>query len=275
MSIQTKVNTLQTVPIPDPFEAAPPGTRIRLLSYNIQVGIAAKRYRDYVTGSWKHVLPHAQIYDNLSRIAHAISDFDIVALQEVDAGSLRTSFINLTEFLAKKGDFPFWYEQTNRRFGRIARHSNGLLSHYRPSEVNDHKLPGLRGRGVMVARYGPQDNPLVLLIMHMALGKRARQRQFEYIAKIVNQYEHVVVMGDLNCQPDSNEMQFLLSATDLCEPCHGLKTFPSWRPARTLDHILTSPSLEVNDVHVLQHLLSDHLPIAMEITLPEEFHLAA
>ncbi len=267
---------MHTVPIPDPFEAASPGTRLRLLSYNIQVGIAAKRYRDYVTDSWKHVLPHAQIYDNLGRIARAISDFDIVALQEVDGGSLRSSFINQTEYLATRAGFPFWHHQTNRNLGKIAAHSNGLLSRYRPTQIHEHKLPGLLpGRGVMVVRYGHQDNPLVLLIMHMALGKRARQRQFEYVTRIVNQYQHVIVMGDLNCQPDSNEMQFLISATDLCEPCHGLKTFPSWRPARTLDHILTSSSLQVHDVHVMQHLLSDHLPIAMEITLPDEFHIAA
>ena len=265
----------QTIPMPSLTDAPSPGTRIRLLSYNIQVAIGTTRARHYFTESWKHVLPHAQIYDNLTHIARAISGFDIVALQEVDAGSLRSSFINQTEFLAKKADFPFWSQQTNRKFGKIARHSNGLLSRFRPTEVHHHKLPGLPGRGVMVVRYGTHDNPLVLLIMHMALGRNARMRQFAYVAEIVNQYEHVVVMGDLNCQPESEEMRFLLSATDLCEPCHGLKTFPSWRPARTIDHILTSPSLEVHDVHVLQHLLSDHLPIAMEINLPDKFHFAA
>ena len=267
---------MQPVPIPDPLETASPGTRLRLLSYNIQVGIGGKRYRDYVTDSWKHVLPHSQSHQNLGHIARAISDFDIVALQEVDAGSLRTNFVNQTEYLATHAGFPFWHHQTNRTIGKIAAHSNGLLSRYRPTHIHDHKLPGfLPGRGVMVVRYGHHDNPLVLLIMHMALGKRARQRQFEYVTRIVNQYEHVVVMGDLNCQPDSREMQFLISATDLCEPCHDLKTFPSWRPARTLDHILTSTSLDVHDVHVLQHLHSDHLPIAMEITLPDNFHIAA
>jgi len=266
---------MQTIPIPDPDDKSVSGTRIRLLSYNIQVGMASTRPHHYLTESWKHLLPHAQIYDNLTRIAHAISGFDIVALQEVDAGSLRSSFINQTEYLAKKGGFPFWHEQTNRTIGKFARHSNGLLSHFKPAEVNNYKLPGLRGRGVMVARYGSKDNSLVLLVLHMALGSRARQRQFEYVADIVKQYEHVIVMGDLNCQPDSPEMQYLLRTTNLCEPCHSLKTFPSWRPARTIDHILTSPSLYVHDVHVLQHMLSDHLPIAMEIVLPEKFNLAA
>ncbi|VAX03886.1 Endonuclease/exonuclease/phosphatase family protein [hydrothermal vent metagenome] len=266
----------QTVPIPDPFDLddAPYGRRVRLLSYNIQVGIASTRFRDYLTESWKHVLPHSRLYDNLSRIARAISDFDIVALQEVDAGSLRSGFVNQTEFLAKKAGFPFWHHHTNRRLGKIARHSNGLLSRFKPMEITNHKLPGrLPGRGVMVVRYGHRDNPLVLLVLHMALGARARQRQFEFVAGLVNRYQHVVVMGDLNCQPDSNEMRFLLSATDLCEPLHGLKTYPSWRPMRTLDHILTSPSLKVHDVHVMQHLLSDHLPIATEIILPDGLQL--
>jgi endonuclease/exonuclease/phosphatase family metal-dependent hydrolase len=267
---------MKFVPVPDPFAPAADGNRLRLLSYNIQVGIGATRFRDYLTESWKHVLPHARLHDNLTRIAHAISSFDIVALQEVDAGSLRTGFINQTEFLAKRAGFPFWHHQTNRSIGKIAAHSNGLLSRIKPTEIHNHRLPGLvPGRGVMVARYGHHDNPLVLLIVHLALGKRARQRQFAYIADIVNRYQHVVVMGDLNCQPDSEEMRFLLSATDLCEPGHVLKTFPSWRPARTIDHILTSTTLQVHDVHVLQHMLSDHLPIAMEISLPKEFHHAA
>ncbi|WP_455223260.1 endonuclease/exonuclease/phosphatase family protein [Kaarinaea lacus] len=252
------------------------GKRIRLLSYNIQVGIGSVSYRHYVTTAWKHVLPHAQIYENLHKIAHAISGFDIVALQEVDAGSLRSSFINQAEFLASHAGFPFWYHQTNRKIANIARHSNGVLSKFKPSEVSDYKLPGfLPGRGVMLVRYGHPENPLILLIVHLALSKRARLRQLEFISEIVNCYEHVVVMGDLNCQPNSRELQHLLNTTNLCEPIHGLKTFPSWRPQRTLDHILASPSLEVYDVHVLDHLLSDHLPIAMEIQLPSGLELAA
>ena len=43
--------------------------RLRIMSYNIQVGMASTAYRHYFTEFWKHVLPHAQIYDNLSAIA--------------------------------------------------------------------------------------------------------------------------------------------------------------------------------------------------------------
>lgn len=252
------------------------GKRIRLLSYNIQVGIGSVSYRHYLTTAWKHVLPHAQIYENLHKIAQAISGFDIVALQEMDAGSIRSSFINQAEFLAEHGGFPFWYHQTNRKIGKIAQHSNGVLSKFKPNEVAEYKLPGfIPGRGVMVVRYGHPDNPLILLILHLALSKRARLKQLAFVGEIVNCYEHVVVMGDLNCQPDSKELQQLLNTTNLVEPTHGLNTFPSWRPVRKIDHILTSPSLEIFDVHVLDHLLSDHLPIAMELQLPSDLELAA
>ncbi len=254
----------------------PHGQTLRLLSYNIQVAIAATSMRRYLTTLWKHVLPHPKIYENLNNIASIISHFDIVALQEVDAGSLRSSFINQIEFLAEKGDFPYWSSQTNREIGILTKHSNGLLSRYAPFEISDYKLPGkIPGRGAMVVRYGDPQNPLILVIVHLALGRRTRMQQLEFVSEIVNCYQHVVVMGDFNCQPESAELSYLMNTTNLCDPEHGLMTFPSWKPARRIDHILTSPSLIVHDVHVLEHLYSDHLPIAMEIGLPPDVNLAA
>lgn len=260
----------------DSSSAEPEGQRLRLLSYNIQVAIAATSYRNTVATLWKHIFPHAQSYENLRQISEVTNQFDIVALQEVDAGSFRSSFINQIEDLAVKGDFPYWFHQTNREIGNLTKHSNGLLSRFEPYEVNDYKLPGrIPGRGVMVVRYGTPENPLILLILHLALGKRTRLRQLEFVSEIVNCYQHVVLMGDLNCQPDSPELGYLLNTTNLCDPEHGLMTYPSWKPARRLDHIFTSPSLQVHDVHVLDHRLSDHLPIAMEISLPPDLKLVS
>jgi len=268
--------SIKISPMPFDFPSKRSDKHIRLLSYNIQVGIAATSYGQYVTALWKHFLPHAEIYDNLSQIATAIQDFDIVGLQEVDAGSFRSSFVNQIEYLAEKGGFPYWYHQTNREIAKITKHSNGVISKFKPIEVDDYKLPGvIPGRGIMVIKYGNPANPLILITVHLALGKRARQRQLEFVSEIVNCYDHVVVMGDMNCQTDSAELQYLLTTTNLVDPEHGLKTFPSWRPARKLDHILTSASLEVHDVHVLDHVLSDHLPIAMDIMLPDDLDIAA
>lgn len=243
---------------------------LRLLSYNIQVGIGGSRMRDYFTHSWKHLLPHAQTYQNLDQIAKITNAYDVVALQEVDGGSLRSSFINQTEYLAHKAMFPYWKHQINRNLGNIAKHSNGLLSRFKPAEVLNIKLPGIiPGRQAMVVRYGNENNPLVLVIMHLALGQRARHLQIDHISEIIRQYDHVVLMGDMNCQPGSSEMNYLLNKTELCEPLHALKTFPSWRPKKKLDHILVTPTIEISDVHVLNYRYSDHLPIAMDIQIPE------
>ncbi|MGA9033848.1 MAG: endonuclease/exonuclease/phosphatase family protein [Sulfuricaulis sp.] len=243
--------------------------RLRLLSYNIQTGIAANSYRHYLTHSWKHVLPCPKRLDNLSRIAALIGEFDIVGLQEVDGGSLRSGFINQTEFLAIEGRFPYWNDQTNRNLGKFAQHSTGVLSRLCPAEVIEVKLPGMiPGRGALTVRYGHGDDALILVIVHLALGKRARLRQVQCIAEIIRDYRHVIVMGDMNCSTDSHEIDWLVKRTSLREPPHNLHTFPSWRPSRNLDQILVSPSLVVERINALNCAYSDHLPIAMEVILP-------
>jgi len=243
--------------------------RLRLLSYNIQAGITTSGYRHYLTNSWKHVLPCPKRLANLDRIAGLIGAFDVVGLQEVDGGSLRSGFINQTEYLALEARFPYWYDQTNRNLGKFAQHSTGLLSRIRPAEITEVKLPGvIPGRGALTVRYGNGDDALILVIAHLALGQRARFRQVECIADIIRDYRHVIVMGDMNCGSESREIDWLVKRTALCEPAHDLPTFPSWRPSRNLDQILVSPSLKVERMDVLNYPFSDHLPIAMEVALP-------
>lgn len=268
-----ELNYLQSVETMRTPDACTGNLRLRLLTYNIQVGIASRRYHHYLTHSWKHVLPHAESLSNLERIAQVVHEFDIVALQEADAGSFRSLYVNQIEFLARRGAFPYWYSQTNRNLGKIAQHSNGLLSRRRPLDIVEHRLPGfIPGRGLLEVHYGSVEHPLVLLLVHLALSKRARLRQIAYICQLVNRHDHVMVLGDFNCRAQSEEMSLLLAHTDLCKPVDELPTFPSWRPHRNIDHILATSTITVNDAQVLPHTASDHLPIAVDISLPQ--HLA-
>lgn len=260
---------------PDREAAAGSGQRLRLVSYNIQTGTSTSRYRHYLTQGWKQMLPHAQRMENLAHIGEMLANYDLVGLQEVDAGSLRSGFINQTEYIAHRASFPFWYHQTTRRMGVFAQHSNGFLSRYRPAEVDDHKLPGaIPGRGALFVRFGGTGESLVIVILHLALGRRSRGRQLDYISEVASAFRHVIIMGDMNCRSDSPEMRRLLASGNLCEPAHNLYTFPSWRPERNIDHILVSPSLTVERVRVLHHTYSDHLPIAMDVILPEGVRLS-
>ena len=244
---------------------------LHLMSYNIHAGIAINKYRHYLTHSWKHLLPYRKRGENLDRIASMAARFDVVGLQETDSGSIRSEFINQVDYLAEGGGFPYRYHQTNRRLGKIAQHSMGLLSRLPILEVDEHKLPGaIPGRGTLVARLEYGRRPLVLMIVHLALGRRARLRQINYISAMVRRHENVVIMGDLNFRSESGEMAHLLRRSGLREPIHGLHTFPSWRPHRNIDHILVSPSLQVRKAEVIECQYSDHLPVAAQVSLRDD-----
>ena len=243
---------------------------LKLLSFNIQVGINTQQYRHYLTKSWQHILPHGKRLGTLDRIARVIPDFDVVALQEADGGSIRSGFINQTEYLALKGHFPYWYHQINRNLGKLAQHSNGLLSRFEPFALEDHKLPGLiPGRGAIVARFGNPKEPLVIVMLHLALSKRTRDIQLSYIRDIVQQHQHVVLMGDMNTHANQLLNDSPLKETALHAAHWGENTFPSWKPKRSLDHILISPSLIINRFDVLNIPITDHLPVAVEVQLPD------
>lgn len=257
-------------------EASPAGHRLRLLSFNIQTGISSRGYHQYLTQGWRYVLPHRRRQENLDRIAQLASGFDIVGLQEVDGGSLRTGFVNQVEYLAWKAGFPFWHHHVHRNLGSLAQHSNGVLSRLRPAQVTEHRLPGfIPGRGAIAVRYGEARNPLTLFIVHLALGHRARLRQLGYLSELVNEHPHAILMGDMNCQFLNEDLDLLMARTRLRFPERGMSTFPSWQPQRHLDHILVSESLHVHNTHVLHCSVSDHLPIAMEVVVPQDVHLTA
>ena len=250
------------------------GHWVKVLSYNIQVGIPSNRYRHYLTNSWKHVLPFHGRKANLQNIGRFLSDFDIVGLQEVDAGSLRTIYMNQTSFLAREAGFPHWHQTTNRDLSHIAKHSMGLLSRFPSAHSVGHRLPSrIPGRGALEVHMGRGKQPLVVLTLHLSLGRNDRMRQLEYISDVARRYEHVIVMGDLNCAHDSDEIAMLINEAGLCEPLHTEQTYPSWQPLQSFDHILVSPSLEVRDVQVYRRFYSDQLPVCAQIKVPDEVHL--
>lgn len=260
-----KINSL---PAPQPAAAAPPQV-LRLLSYNIQAAIGTSSFHHYVTRSWRHVLPDWRGLQRLDRIAQVLAHYDLVSLQEVDGGSLRSGFVNQVAYLADLARFEYWFQQLNRNLGKLGQYSNGVLSRFVPYEIEDHKLPGLKGRGAIVAKYGNAENTLVLVNLHLALSEKARFRQLGYVRELIQHHEHVVVMGDMNCRSDQI-IDTPLRDTHLLQVTGNHHTYPSWNPTRNIDHILVSPSLTINHVKVLDYDYSDHRPIAMEVQLPQQ-----
>ena len=258
-----------------PRQVALPDDRLRLLSFNVQAGIGTTRFSDYLLGSWKHLVASPANVRNIERIAEVLRQHDVVALQEVDGGSLRSRFKNQIVHLANVAEFPFWHQQLNRNLGRLGQFSNGLLSRVVPYHIEDHRLPGLPGRGAFVVKYGHPDNPLVVVGVHLALGEKYRNAQLAYLRDLLRQYRHVIVMGDFNCLPE-HLINSPFSELDLRLMEGDHRTYPSWSPERHIDHILVSPTLDVVQHRVLEDcVLSDHLPVATEIMIPEDVRQAA
>ncbi|MGO2131958.1 MAG: endonuclease/exonuclease/phosphatase family protein [Halomonas sp.] len=243
--------------------------RIRLLTFNLQVGIQTSAYHHYLTRGWQHVLPHPKRQRRLRLISNILRRYDIVGLQEADGGSFRSGSINQVDYLAHQAGFPHHYQQLNRDLGKLAQHSNGLLSRLTPALVEEHRLPGtLPGRGAIHARYGSGPDALHIFVAHLALSQRGRNRQLDYLSEIIEPLRHVAVMGDLNCSFEQIQSHQRFCEAMALHPVHLPPSYPSWQPRKALDHILLSDSLQAERVKVLNRLFSDHLPIAIDVRLP-------
>ena len=79
--------------------------------------------------------------------------------------------------------------------------------------------------------------------------------------------EHVVVLGDLNSPLSAVMNHSPLSNCGLQSHPQPSPTYPSWQPSRIIDQALVSESLEINEYDVLDCHLSDHRPVAVEVSL--------
>lgn len=268
---KTPPNRIHRTHIP----ANEPHTRhsLKLISFNIQVGIRTHAFHHYFTRGWQHILPYHKRNHTLEEIGRLLRQYDVVALQEADGGSIRSGFVNQVKYLAEVGQFPYFYQQLNRNLGKLAQHSNGVLSRLRPHSVEDHPLPGvIPGRGAIQVQFGDGQDSLLIIMLHLSLGARTQDRQLQYIRYLVEHHPNVVIMGDMNNPLEHLQTRTPLQGLNLKAASETHYTYPSWQPEHALDHILVSPSLEIKHAEVLDCTISDHRPIAMEIGLPEQLH---
>lgn len=243
---------------------------MRLLSANIQAGSSTRRYSDYATRSWSHVLPLGNKRNSLDQIGDLAKRHDIVGLQESDPGSWRSGFTNQTHYLAERGGFDFWTHQPNRRIANVASSANALLSRLAPVEMHDHPLPGrISGRGLLMGRFGEGNEGLTIAVAHLSLGAQSRRSQLSYIAELIQEHPNAVLMGDFNCTADRPEMEILYKRTRLQPPDCMVHTFPAWRPQKAIDHVLITSSLTSSNQCAVPAAASDHLAVSVDLDVPE------
>ncbi len=254
---------MRCVPV---LETASQAARLRIATFNIQVGIGSRYPRHMLTYSFRYVLPHRQVLSNLNLIAGQLRGFDIIALQETDTGSFRNYQIHQAQYIASRARIPYCYTQVTRGISHFASISLGLLCRYPCTRLIRHRLPASRhGRGLMEAVFRVEDRELAVFVTHLSLRKANRMRQMRFLAQRLNRYPDAILMGDLNCEPGSVEFKYLLMHSKLEYSASGPDTFPSWKPRRRLDHILATHSLALEGLRTMPFICSDHLPVTAEI----------
>lgn len=213
-------------------------------------------------------MPAEDRKETLDKIAALMAGYDLVGLQEADAGSFRTGSINTVEYLSRETGLCHWRHQVNR-FMPHARHSLGLLSRFPITEVQKHRLPGkFSGRGMMVTTVDVAGLDLAICVAHLSLGRNDRITQIKYIRDVISGVGRpAILLGDMNTQGDSREFQLISEWGYLKPVTRDLPSYPSWNPSRGIDHIFVSDGITVNHARALNIVLTDHLPVATEIHL--------
>lgn len=221
------------------------------------------------------------------RVAEVIASChpDIVALQELDVGRLRSGRVDQAETIARELGMELHFFPAVRileeQFG------DAILSRLPARLFKAGPLPRWRNaepRGALWATIRVQGTDLQVLNTHLGLWGRERNRQIdallgpEWLSHPACRPPYVLA-GDFNAPPHSRGYRRLASQlTDVCRAAGARPepTFPTRYPALRLDHLFVSRSIEVFDGRTvrtpLSRFASDHLPVVAELGLPNLQH---
>ncbi|WP_059173303.1 endonuclease/exonuclease/phosphatase family protein [Bacillus sp. FJAT-27445] len=236
------------------------GTSIKVMTYNIHHGVGIDNVLD------------------LGRIASLVREegADIVALQEVDRHyGARSNFEDQAQKLATLLGYHYVYaanldlhpteEGANRR-----QYGTAVLSKYPIIQSENYFLPSFwqEQRGLLETTINVKGSHIRVYNTHLGLDVQQRLAQVKEINKIVTAKKtEAILMGDLNAEPESEEIKLLLEGTnffDVFGNIEAVNTFPVEDPRIRIDYIFSSVGLKVSNQYVINSTYSDHLPVIAE-----------
>ena len=219
-----------------------------------------------------------------ARIARVIARArpDVVALQELDVGQMRSFGMDQAHLIARYLEMEFHFHPAIHI--EEERYGDAILTHLPQRLVKAGLLPGLAGtepRGALWVAIDVHGRTVQLINTHLGLHPRERAAQVE--ALLGSDWlghedcrEPVILCGDLNAVPSSPTCRKLgrqlIDAQIEARNHRPQRTFSSRFPSLRLDHIFISSGLEVSGIEVsnseLARVASDHLPLLAELRLP-------
>ncbi|MFO8018793.1 MAG: endonuclease/exonuclease/phosphatase family protein [Promethearchaeia archaeon] len=212
---------------------------------------------------------------DLDRIAEEIEerDPDILGLNEVDMGILKTGLIDIGTYLAEKLDMYLFYAPTYYNHYGIA-----ILSKYPFENVENIALPrspDVNGepRAVIRAKVEINNKLWTIYVNHLSTKEEDRIEQVPFIVELIEEQEfkRVVWMGDFNAQPDETPYELVNSSGDLefidthqyVDPVPKLTggLNENGKPTNRIDYIFCSPDLVPSKTEVHCSEASDHCAV--------------
>jgi endonuclease/exonuclease/phosphatase family metal-dependent hydrolase len=238
--------------------AAPGGTPLRVMTFNIKSGL-----------------------HGLEKVAHVIQEAkpDVVALEEVDVGATRSGRVDQpAELAAATGLLHHAHFRATTKSGGA--YGVALLSRFPLERRSQHPLPGPPGAeprtlGHVVVRVGGQEVSLyVTHLIHMPFRDEARALQTNAISRILAADSRPkLLLGDFNDFADGAAMVPLRTALQdvfatAGEGPGGTLPLPlPFRPEWRIDYIFASRNFVPRMSHVLRVKASDHFPVVADLEL--------
>ncbi|GAB3172322.1 endonuclease/exonuclease/phosphatase family metal-dependent hydrolase [Micromonospora palomenae] len=232
----------------------PPAT-VRVAAYNIRMGFGIEGRFD----------PDA--------LARAVGRADVVVLSEVDRGWLLNGGHDTLDLLAERLDMPYVFAPAADPLW-----GDAVLSRWPLAEARTRRLPavgaptGAQALGVTVDLGA--DVRLAVVATHLQPPPgREPVVQARAVASFALGYaagRPLVVAGDLNTEPGAPGFAEFTRAglVDALAAARPLPTSPADDPREQIDHVLVSPGLTGADAVAPRGTASDHLPVAVTLTLP-------
>ena len=221
-----------------------------------------------------------------ARIARVIARArpDVVALQELDVGRVRSHGLDQVHLIARYLEMEFHFHPALHL--EEERYGDAILSQLPLRLVKSGLLPGLADkptlepRGALWVAIDLDGQEVQIINTHLGLYARERMAQMDtllgssWLAHAECQGP-VILCGDLNAQPASMVCRRLgerLRDVQLMAQNHRPKsTFTSRFPTLRIDHIYVSPGIAVSNIEIpdsqLACIASDHLPLVAEVVI--------
>jgi endonuclease/exonuclease/phosphatase family metal-dependent hydrolase len=227
---------------------------------------------------------------DIARTAKVIAQCrpDVVALQELDVGRMRTGLVDQAHAIAELVGMRFHFHPAFR----VEEESYGdaILSAAPMRLVKAGVLPGskavrgLEPRGALWVKIQLDGAELDVVNTHLGLVPHEQRAQAE--ALVSPQWmahadctDPAILLGDFNATPRHGAYRRL--AAGLRDAQHSGRrrrapTFPSRFPMLRIDHVFISRSVAVTGVHTLRGALtrvaSDHLPLVVDFRIEPHSH---